>query len=88
MSGNVTPEVARERAARRGNGPNLDDAIALLPTPSASSYGTNRGGAAGRTGPVRESLDTMARHDRFGQYAPAIERWARTSSAVPPRSRP
>ena len=33
----------------------------LFPTPSASSYGTNQGGAAGRTGPVRESLDTMAR---------------------------
>jgi DNA (cytosine-5)-methyltransferase 1 len=32
MSGNVTPEVARGRAARRSNGPNLDDAIALLPT--------------------------------------------------------
>lgn len=34
----------------------------LLPTPSASSYGTNQGGSAGRTGPVRPSLDTMARH--------------------------
>ena len=34
----------------------------MLPTPSASSYGSNRGGAAGRTGPVRESLETMARN--------------------------
>jgi hypothetical protein len=32
-----------------------------LPTPSASSYGTNRGGAAGRTGKERPSLETMAR---------------------------
>lgn len=40
--------------------------LTLLPTPSASSYGTNQGGAAGRTGPVRESLDTMARNGRFG----------------------
>ncbi len=33
----------------------------LLPTPSASSYGTNQGGAAGRVGKVRASLQTMAR---------------------------
>jgi hypothetical protein len=31
-----------------------------LPTPSATSYGSNRGGAAGRVGPVRPSLQTMA----------------------------
>jgi hypothetical protein len=33
----------------------------LLPTPSASSYGTNQGGSMGRTGKVRPSLQTMAR---------------------------
>ena len=32
----------------------------LLPTPS-QSYGTNQGGAAGRVGPGRPSLETMAR---------------------------
>lgn len=32
-----------------------------LPTPTAQSYGTNKGGAAGRTGKVRMSLETMAR---------------------------
>lgn len=32
------------------------------PTPSATSYGTNQGGAAGRTGPVRPSLDTLAKN--------------------------
>lgn len=51
---------------------------ALLPTPTAQNYGTNQGGAAGRTGVVRESLDTMARNERFdtwGQYAEAIARW-------------
>ncbi len=31
-----------------------------LPTPSASAYGTNQGGSAGRVGPVRPSLQTMA----------------------------
>jgi hypothetical protein len=34
----------------------------LLPTPSAESYGTNQGGSAGRVGPVRPSLQTMAKN--------------------------
>jgi site-specific DNA-cytosine methylase len=34
----------------------------LFPTPSASSYGSNRGGAAGRVGQARHSLESMARH--------------------------
>ena len=33
----------------------------LLPTPAAQSYGTNKGGSAGRVGPERPSLETMAR---------------------------
>lgn len=32
----------------------------MLPTLTAQSYGTNHGGAAGRTGPVRPSLNTLA----------------------------
>lgn len=51
--------------------------LSLLPTPSASNYGTNQGGAAGRVGVVRESLDTMARKGRFlrwGKYTDAIAR--------------
>lgn len=31
------------------------------PTPSATSYGSNRGGAAGRTGKIRYSLHSLAR---------------------------
>jgi len=34
----------------------------MLPTPSATSYGSNQGGAAGRVGPVRHGLESMARH--------------------------
>lgn len=33
----------------------------LLPTPTASTYGSNQGGAAGRKGAVRLSLEAMAR---------------------------
>ena len=36
-----------------------------LPTPTATSYGTNKGGAAGRTGKARPSLQTMARHNTW-----------------------
>ncbi len=35
----------------------------LLPTPVASSYGSNRGGSAGRVGKSRPSLETMPRSD-------------------------
>lgn len=38
---------------------------AWLPTPTATSYGTNQGGAAGRVGKVRESLNTMARRNTW-----------------------
>lgn len=48
----------------RHSGTTLTDAAVRLaewPTPTAQSYGTNQGGAAGRVGPVRASLDTLAR---------------------------
>ena len=40
--------------------PTAETGSSLLPTPSASSYGTNQDGGAGRVGPVRPSLQTMA----------------------------
>ena len=39
----------------------VSDSSGCYPTPTASTYGTNQGGSAGRTGPVRESLETWAR---------------------------
>lgn len=41
----------------------------LLPTLSAAQYGSNQGGANGRTGLVRESLETMA---RTGKLLPTL----------------
>ena len=43
----------------------LDGYAKMFPTPSASSYGTNQGGAAGRVVPVRLSLETMARKNQW-----------------------
>ena len=40
-----------------------ENGFSLLPTPAAVSYGTNQGGGAGRVGPIRPSLETMARKD-------------------------
>jgi len=40
-------------------GTSLTDAINQWPTTTATPYGTNQGGAAGRTGIVRPSLDTL-----------------------------
>lgn len=37
----------------------------FLPTPSANSYGSNQGGGAGRTGKVRPSLNSMAKHNMW-----------------------
>ncbi len=39
------------------------DGSCSLPTPSATSAGTNQGGGAGRKGKVRPSLETMARQN-------------------------
>jgi hypothetical protein len=45
----------------------------LLPMPSASSYGSNQGGAAGRVGPVRHSLQSMAKNGMWP--TPTSNRW-------------
>ncbi len=37
--------------------------VETLPTPSASSYGYNQGGSAGRVGKRRYSLDSLAKLD-------------------------
>jgi len=66
---------AAEPGGRDLGAPDLE----LLPTPSASSYGTNRGGAAGRVGPVRHSLDSMARHDLLP--TPTVQHDARNATA-------
>lgn len=51
-------------ASGRHSGTTLTDAaVRQWPTPTAQSYGNNRGGAAGRVGPVRHSLESMARHE-------------------------
>ena len=49
----------RKKLARHTNA----NESSYLPTPSATSYGNNQGGAAGRTGKVRHSLESMARHN-------------------------
>lgn len=59
--GRVASEVGgfRPSGAKRAVTLSTVVAHALLPTPSATRTGNNRGGAAGRVGPVRPSLDQI-----------------------------
>ena len=52
----------------------------LLPIPSAVSYGTNQGGGMGRVGPVRPSLETMARYDLWPTPRSSMARQCRLES--------
>lgn len=62
-NGDGTPSYAQRRI-EASRGTLTDFAVAeLLSTPTATTYDTNQGGAAGRTGEVRPSLDTMAKMD-------------------------
>lgn len=47
--------------------------LTLLPTPTAARYGNNQ--SPSPSAAVRPSLDSLARMDRWGQYAAAIARW-------------
>lgn len=54
----------------------------LLPTPSASRYGSNKGGAKGRTRKERPSLDTLAKRGLLAtptatanQLSPSMTKW-------------
>jgi len=54
----------------------LREVVRLYPTPAASNYGSNRGGAAGRTGPDRPSLRSL--------YAPLNPAWVEAVMGFPP----
>ena len=55
-------------SSRSGNG--LATVLNSLPTPTAKLYGSNQGGAAGRTGKVRPSLESLT-----GGVYPALREW-------------
>jgi len=59
-----------------------DGECSLLPTPSASSYGNNRGGSAGRVGPIRHSLQSMARHNLWPTPVAKDAQGARNATSV------
>jgi len=49
------------KGASTSSGDGLATAVAQWPTPSAQTYGTNQGGAMGRTGPIQPSLETLSK---------------------------
>lgn len=56
--------------ARNTNRPSARATRAMLPTPTATLYGSNQGGASGRTGPKRLSLES-----RTGGVFIALREW-------------
>jgi len=76
--------VYRSRLRRRMSALRMSgsESLSLLPTLTRHSYGTNHGGAAGRTGKVRMSLQTMARKGllptlirKANLLSPAMKKW-------------
>jgi hypothetical protein len=67
--GRTTPD---KPTATHHTGASLVDAIRQrYPTPSATSYGSNQGGAAGRVGPIRYSLESLARQGKLNLPTPS-----------------
>ncbi len=52
----LTTKSSHRQQDATGERVSLQQRVHLLPTPTANSYGTNRGGGAGRVGKVRPSL--------------------------------
>ncbi len=66
--------------------------FSLLPTPTASSYGSNQGGANGRKGTIRLSLPAMASRgllfatptETANQLSPSMAKWPGCQARQPP----
>lgn len=59
----IRGEGAAKNATRRGT--TLGGYVEKYPTPTATEYGSNKGGAMGRTGTERLSLSSMARRNKW-----------------------
>jgi hypothetical protein len=59
----------------------------LLPTPTAQTYGSNQGGASGRTGKKRVSLETMARKNMWPEQLPTPTVRDSADKPMPPRKK-
>jgi hypothetical protein len=76
-------------ASGRHSGTTLTDAAVRQGNwPTASRYGSNRGGAAGRVGPVRPSLNTLALASPSGRLSQAMPTPGPASSPADPTSPP
>jgi hypothetical protein len=75
---NSSGSAGYSTASGRHSGTTLTDAVVRLPTPTASRAGSNRGGAAGRSGPERLTLDGRASRGMFP--TPTASDWKAPSS--------
>ena len=84
-----TPQATYAPRSSPGYGPNLHEAVGLLPTPKAGDGVMGLPRTSGRPPEKSTHLATRLEYTDYGNYAPAIARWEQvTSRQAPPPSTP
>lgn len=84
-----TPQATYAPRSSPGYGPNLHEAVGLLPTPKAGDGVMGLPLTSGRPPEKSTHLATRIEYTDFGTYAPAIARWEQvTGRAAPPPTNP
>ena len=84
-----TPQATYAPRSSPGYGPNLHEAVGLLPTPKAGDGVMGLPRTSGRPPEKSTHLATRLEYTDYGNYAPAIARWEQvTGRQAPPPSTP
>lgn len=84
-----TPQATYAPRSSPGYGPNLHEAVGLLPTPKAGDGVMGLPRTSGRPPEKSTHLATRLEYTDYGDYAPAIARWEKvTGRAAPPPTNP
>lgn len=84
-----TPQATYAPRSSPGYGPNLHEAVGLLPTPKAGDGVMGLPRTSGRPPEKSTHLATRLEYTDYGTYAPAIARWEKvTGRQAPPPSIP
>ena len=84
-----TPQATYAPRSSPGYGPNLHEAVGLLPTPKAGDGVMGLPRTSGRPPEKSTHLATRLEYTDYGTYAPAIARWEQvTGRAAPPPTTP
>ena len=84
-----TPQATYAPRSSPGYGPNLHEAVGLLPTPKAGDGVMGLPRTSGRPPEKSTHLATRLEYTDYGNYAPAIARWEQvTGRQAPPPTNP